>query len=220
MSTFPAIQTPMKITLATTGAVVLLSLLARSARCSEIKDDSLDHSSSSTRSASSTTSSQQSSSELEMDDASKTLLVEFFEMMPYASDFSDFQDWRDMYRESGVTIDFCKRYAEGKAPIHIAAKAGSAPALSVLVNWFKTPVNLTDMKGCTALHYAVDGDKEDAFAKLVELGADIKAQTPSGATVLDTAYSKSPETVNWVKAALKKAGVEMVMKHGKFEIKK
>ncbi|VIO91251.1 Uncharacterized protein BM_BM17381 [Brugia malayi] len=68
-------------------------------------------------------------------------------------------------------------------PLHRAASQGHEKIVPILLNEPSLRINLTDSAGCTALHLAVEEQREDIAILLVEHGADLyfenkEKQTP------------------------------------------
>ena len=88
----------------------------------------------------------------------------------------------------------------GRTALHIAAFKSDFNVVQMLVDIAHTVVNCRDNKGCTPLHYAVQGGDQEShedFSRCVELllerGADVEAQNSRGSTPLHLAASKMSE---------------------------
>ena len=74
----------------------------------------------------------------------------------------------------------------GEAPLHIAAKHGSAEFAAALLN-FGAEVNIQDKTGGTPLHTAIANSQFSVAKVLLQNGADTQIRNHGGQTPADTA---------------------------------
>ncbi|VDN93869.1 unnamed protein product [Brugia pahangi] len=84
-------------------------------------------------------------------------------------------------------------------PLHRAASQGHEKIVPILLNEPSLRINLTDSAGCTALHLAVEEQREDIAILLVEHGADLYFENKEKETPL--ALVKTSELRMKLKAA-------------------
>jgi len=89
-----------------------------------------------------------------------------------------------------LRMDMCN--ARGRAAIHIASRKGRTDMMVPLIK-ARSPVDLQDAEGWTALHHAVFNSMEDCVSLLLENSASLQVQGKAGFTPV--MLSKTPECV-------------------------
>ena len=95
---------------------------------------------------------------------------------------------------SGAEVD--KRNAEGHSAIHLAAEAGHAEVIRVLLSEAGAAINRVatgQHDGVTALHLAASEVQHEAVSVLLEGGADVDAATAGGLTPLMLAIMQAKD---------------------------
>jgi hypothetical protein len=96
-----------------------------------------------------------------------------------------------------------KNKGEPSEPLlHTAAKKGNCEILQMLLE-HDVDISERDEKGCTALHLAIEHQREDAVMWLLKNGVEVNACDQDGRTALSMAVSNGCET-----------GVKLFMLHG------
>lgn len=80
-----------------------------------------------------------------------------------------------------------------RTPLHHAASSGYIDMIELLCGEFD--VNAQDVKGSTALHLAIEKDREATQNLLIEFGANLDIENNEGQTPMSLAWSK--KALNW-----------------------
>ncbi|VBB30660.1 unnamed protein product [Acanthocheilonema viteae] len=102
-----------------------------------------------------------------------------------------------MLLKNGANVNAQDNYQA--TPLHRAASQGHEKIVPILLNEPSLRINLTDSAGCTALHLAVEEQREDIAILLAEHGADLYFQNKEKQTPL--ALVKTSELQMKLKAA-------------------
>ncbi|KAK5939207.1 putative ankyrin-repeat protein [Knufia obscura] len=79
----------------------------------------------------------------------------------------------------------------GQLPLHRAAAVGNMPLVKMLLGRGRSPVDATDVDGCTALHHAVGEGHGDVAVELLRVGADSGKRDGEGKLAIECAPDKS-----------------------------
>lgn len=84
--------------------------------------------------------------------------------------------------QNGANVNAQDNYRA--TPLHRAASQGHEKIVPILLNEPDLRIDLTDSAGCTALHLAVEEDREDVAILLAEHGADLHLENKEKQTPL------------------------------------
>ncbi|VDK85197.1 unnamed protein product [Litomosoides sigmodontis] len=114
--------------------------------------------------------------------------------------------------KSGANVNAQDNYQA--TPLHRAASQGHEKIVPILLHEPGLRINLADSAGCTALHLAVDEQREDIAILLVEHGADLYFQNKEKRTPLSLV--KTSELRMKLKAAADRYSSKMQMAENTF----
>ncbi|XP_057559135.1 photoreceptor ankyrin repeat protein isoform X2 [Hippopotamus amphibius kiboko] len=118
--------------------------------------------------------------------------------------------------EEATQVDSNGRDKEGDTALMLAAQAGHAALVSLLINYYAgLDLERRDQRGLTALMKAAMRDRSECVAALLMAGADLTAVDPvRGKTALEWALlTDSFDTVQRIRRLLRRPQVEQLSQH-------
>lgn len=89
-----------------------------------------------------------------------------------------------------------------------AAAVGNVPIVKLLLNEGKSPVNATDVDGCTALHHAIAEGQGDTAVELLKAGAETNKRDGNGKLAIDLA--PDAKVRSYVMRAAAEEGIDLL----------
>jgi len=117
-----------------------------------------------------------------------------------------------MLVDARANVDIAGKW--GSTPLMISSFKGHVECMVILIT-AEADVNLTDNRGLSALHHAIETKSTSPLKVLIEAGVNVDQQTIDGRTAYSSAGSDTlrlllQETVSPYKLALKKTLVELM----------